>query len=193
MSDLSEWREELAGVLGEHSPTETPHGPPYCPPCSEAIGDWVQWTPEHAADAILASPAMARLLAEARAGALRDAADEYDYLLHGGHGRIAAWLRARAQADDHAGEAKLSDRSAEREVLTDTLERLVCLLERGDYVPFGLIAGARGLVDAARALPLEGADVVCLVCGRRAVTATCDGTLSAHCVTPPGSSERGDQ
>lgn len=41
--------------------------------------------------------------------------------------------------------------SAENDALLDTLERLVYLLERGEYVPFSLITEARSIVDATRA------------------------------------------
>lgn len=38
------------------------------------------------------------------------------------------------------------------ERVLDVLERLVYLLERGDYVPFGLITEARGILEA-RTIP----------------------------------------
>lgn len=43
-----------ARVLAEHAPTYTdaatnPTTTFYCRPCSEAIGDWVTWTPSHGA------------------------------------------------------------------------------------------------------------------------------------------------
>lgn len=78
-------RDEVAGVLAGHPPTETECGPLFCRPCSEAIGDWVQWTPEHAAQALL--PLLARMLAEARGEVLRAAA-------------VSLWAMA-ADCDDH--------------------------------------------------------------------------------------------
>ncbi len=43
--------ERIAAAIEAHPPTYTEHAHDpqtfYCPPCSEAIGDWVTWTPEH--------------------------------------------------------------------------------------------------------------------------------------------------
>ncbi|WP_310962121.1 hypothetical protein [Nocardioides terrisoli] len=47
----------IEDVLDAHPATHTEHGPLYCPPCSEAIGQWVQWTPVHVAQAIRESGA----------------------------------------------------------------------------------------------------------------------------------------
>jgi hypothetical protein len=45
----------------------------------------------------------------------------------------------------------MSEQAADKDArILDVLERLVYLLERGDYVPFGLITEARGVLDASR-------------------------------------------
>lgn len=53
----SELTGRIAAVLAEHAPTYTdaasdPTTTFFCRPCSEARGDWVTWTPEHAAEQI---------------------------------------------------------------------------------------------------------------------------------------------
>lgn len=49
-------RARVAEALRAHPPTYTEHAADpqtfYCPPCSTAIGDWVEWTPEHVMDAL---------------------------------------------------------------------------------------------------------------------------------------------
>jgi hypothetical protein len=58
----------VAEVTRQHPPTYTecaadPTTTFYCAPCSEAIGEWVNWTPGHLADALL--PLLERREAEA--------------------------------------------------------------------------------------------------------------------------------
>lgn len=48
---------DLVSVLAEHGPTYTEYATDptttfYCKPCSEVIGDWVTWTPDHLAAVI---------------------------------------------------------------------------------------------------------------------------------------------
>lgn len=57
---MSTPEERAAEVLAEHEPTYTdratdPTRTFYCRPCSEERGDWVTWTPEHAARALAAA------------------------------------------------------------------------------------------------------------------------------------------
>lgn len=90
--------EAVAAVLSQHPPTETEYGPLYCRPCSEAIGDWITWTPEHAAAALL--PLIREREAAAWERALRSAAVEWEALVQIEKPPIrgSVWLNKRADS-----------------------------------------------------------------------------------------------
>ena len=118
MSDLSKYREQLAEVLIEEGagPGNSIHSwrcayPDRYGPCSCV---------EEATDALLASPVLAQMLAEAKAEALREAADAWtrggwsDVMLPkpappavpviAYSNRVGDWLRDCAEASDQEGE-----------------------------------------------------------------------------------------
>ena len=93
----------IEAVLAKHEP-KCPHrgcpsvaGPIYCHPCSEAIGDWVEWTPAHVAAALRASAPEDDLRAD-----LANLANHWDRLATGNEAargrntKVAAYYRKHA-------------------------------------------------------------------------------------------------
>jgi len=88
-------REALAGVLAWHLPES--YGDHGCAVrCGWSDEDTTESAPEHLADALLASPEFAALIAGERAGALREAAEAWEGGPTGAAPVPRWWLRDRA-------------------------------------------------------------------------------------------------